>query len=389
MYNYSVRQMILLHLIEFNNIERSIEYGAPAEITQDGIAASVGITRSHASTALIRLRKAGLVTEGLSRIKGSRSKVKRKIYFLTEPGKTKITEFLAELRGSGVPESELKLELGINRLDSKAMAELPGPERRTAGMLCVTRKKLNRKDLGFDAGPAIPFDSKGNLWISPDARERLLETADPGEIRNWHSMAADLYRETDGLFERLYHLAKAGRLREAARLAETNRHRILETGTPDTLSALTEICSSKNTELCAETVLLALRLGFTDRAREILEMTDDPGRTVTGPLLAEILLRENRPGEALSAALDTYSGDVLSSLALGKCMNAAGRYEEALVYLRMCRKRMLESGCLFRMDEVLEEESAACRETGNATAAEALKTAAEASRKGIRGPDSP
>ena len=72
--------------------------------------------------------------------------------------------------------------------------------------------------------------------------------------------------------------------------------------------------------------------------------------------MAEILLCEGRPAEALEKALDVYRGDVPTALALGKCMATNGRHSEAVVYLRRCRNCMTETGCLFRLEEVLRWE---------------------------------
>ena len=105
-----------------------------------------------------------------------------------------------------------------------------------------------------------------------------------------------------------------------------------------------------------------------------------------GPAMSEILLAEGDSRGALDMALRSYTGDAMSALALGKAMNAAGRHEEALVYLTACRRRMVESGSLFRMDEEMEAEAEADEALGRRERASALRKAAEAARRlGFKG----
>jgi tetratricopeptide (TPR) repeat protein len=127
------------------------------------------------------------------------------------------------------------------------------------------------------------------------------------------------------------------------------------------------------------TALLSLRLDSVDNAKAVMGTAGDSDRAKA--MRAEILLAEDKTDEALDVALGCYSEDRYTSLALGKCMNAAGRHEEALVYLRMSRRRMMDSGCLFRLDEVIEQEAKADKALGRNERASMLEEAAKATRK--------
>ena len=78
----------LAHLHRFTYISRDIQYGAPFDITQDGIAIKLGISRSHASIVISKMMASGEVESSSSTIKKSSKMHKRKVYHLTNHGKT-------------------------------------------------------------------------------------------------------------------------------------------------------------------------------------------------------------------------------------------------------------------------------------------------------------
>ncbi|MBP5203129.1 MAG: hypothetical protein J6Z16_00565 [Candidatus Methanomethylophilaceae archaeon] len=376
MYDFSVRQLISLHLAKFGYLDPGIEFGAPIEITQDGVAAAAGITRAHACTVLLRMEKSGEVTIGLSRIKGSNCRVRRKVYFLTTLGKERVDRLLSDLEASGVPASELSTPPTVNRMSTDMMRGLSQKDRDTMGMLCVLRHNVARGDLESDP-PGLLYDGKGALVLKDEVRRRFLETGSEEERRRWHSLAADMCLDDDALVsERLHHLRMAGRRKEAARLAVGNVRRL--TGDGDAMDDLIDLCREIDDEgLRTMAATLALRSGDMRRAREALES----GGGQFGPVMSEVLLAEGDSKGALDMALRSYSGDAMSALALGKAMNAAGRHEEALVYLTTSRRRMMESGSLFRMDEEMEAEAEADEALGRKERASALRKAAEAARR--------
>jgi tetratricopeptide (TPR) repeat protein len=268
-------------------------------------------------------------------------------------------------------------------MSADSMRAMDQETRRTIGMLCVLRRRLNRAETGVD-GAGFPFDSKGNLSMNPESRERFLGTAEKEETESWHSAAADLYSGNwEDLPERLRHLALAGRNREALKLASKYRFKIADSGSADLLETVRILLgTAEDTELSMCAALLAVRLGNTGAAWEILGNAEENDRTEA--MKAETLLAEGKTEEALGTALNCYSTDCDTPLTLGKCMNAAGRHSEALVYIRAARRRMMESGCLFRLEEAAEEEAAANRALGRPERAGALEMSAEASKPDLR-----
>ncbi len=79
----TISDRIVLHLREHGRQKDS--YYLPPEVTQKGIAKSIGSTRAGVSFEVKRLVKEGYVEEGRRRITGSKQKMMS--YFLTEKGK--------------------------------------------------------------------------------------------------------------------------------------------------------------------------------------------------------------------------------------------------------------------------------------------------------------
>lgn len=78
----TVNEKVLLYLREFSKLK---DYSvSPFEITQPGIAESVGIRVNHVPRAIKQLKKLGYVEDLITHVRGSTKK--RKVHFLTESG---------------------------------------------------------------------------------------------------------------------------------------------------------------------------------------------------------------------------------------------------------------------------------------------------------------
>jgi len=77
-----VGERILVHLSGF--LRHADAYECPAEMTQDGIAAALSISRAHVALELKRLRTSGRVQERMAHVANARSR--RKVYDLTTAG---------------------------------------------------------------------------------------------------------------------------------------------------------------------------------------------------------------------------------------------------------------------------------------------------------------
>lgn len=78
-------EKVLLHLYRYRHISETEDFVIPNELTQNGIAEALGISRSHASILVSNLVEDGRVVCRKGRVKGS-EKNTRKVYFITPLG---------------------------------------------------------------------------------------------------------------------------------------------------------------------------------------------------------------------------------------------------------------------------------------------------------------
>jgi tetratricopeptide (TPR) repeat protein/nucleoside-triphosphatase THEP1 len=78
----TVEEKILVHLIQYTNFYDQWE--VPFDITQEGIAGSIGIARCNVSRAMKKLTTKAFIEEKIAHVKGAERR--RKVYFLTHNG---------------------------------------------------------------------------------------------------------------------------------------------------------------------------------------------------------------------------------------------------------------------------------------------------------------
>lgn len=102
----TVAERILIHLFQYHR--QRTEYESPDDVSQQGIARAVGISRAHAALELKKLKDRGQVEERTSHVRGASSR--RRVYFLTRPG---------EERARGIREGALGMEVQWFDLEGK------------------------------------------------------------------------------------------------------------------------------------------------------------------------------------------------------------------------------------------------------------------------------
>jgi tetratricopeptide (TPR) repeat protein/DNA-binding MarR family transcriptional regulator len=141
--NVTVGERILVHLSGF--LRHADAYEVPVEMTQDGIAAVLGLSRAHVALELKRLRTTGKIQERMAHVAHGRSR--RKVYELTPAGQeiarrmrdhartrsvrlsepaglreVSGSEAIEALRAAGLRESE-----AVQRVLAAEVVELPRP----------------------------------------------------------------------------------------------------------------------------------------------------------------------------------------------------------------------------------------------------------------------
>lgn len=94
----TVGERILVHLSGF--LRHADAYECPIEMTQDGIAASLALSRAHAALELKRLKAAGRVEERMAHVANAKSR--RKVYELTPSGQETARRMREHAKGRSV-----------------------------------------------------------------------------------------------------------------------------------------------------------------------------------------------------------------------------------------------------------------------------------------------
>lgn len=379
MTNLTLPEKVLLHVYRYRHIVETTEFMIPPEMTQNGISEAIGISRSHVSIIVGRLVDDGRLICRKGHVKGNDNSL-RKVYFITARGCEHCRKMLdGTLRRDDI---DTALPQNINYCCSSKLWSLPKEERDIVGGVLVLRCPVYRCDFDGTIPKLLPFDGGGRLNIKPETRDWFIRRADEDTMRSWHSIAADwCFDNGCDTRERLYHLYRSKRWHEATRLIQSNRYLFMDfpdKESRDIIHNLSEECEDCDLKLTA--ARMSLRLGDLSKAMDEAESVDVecPSR---GAMISEILLAEGKNAMALDSALESYVGDTDTAAALGMCMTANGRFDEAMTYLRRWEGEMRRTGCSFRMDELLATISEALRGLGEPERADELLSIAPYWRK--------
>ena len=231
----TVGERILFHLLQYTKYLDSFD--VPIDITQDGIAAALRISRAHAALELKKLKNAGEVKERLSHVK--RGRTKRKVYFLTMAGEARARQ--------------IKLYAEENDIDLTPYQDIrkcKGPElwsvldekfKPVVAMSCVFRKPFRREVLPDIATSLLPVDERGMVDLPKELKEYVLSVTDPEKARDYHSFAADYWLHWDDLKEVVYHLVCARRYADAEVLVFNHASELLLSPDEELLEAVSNI----------------------------------------------------------------------------------------------------------------------------------------------------
>ena len=202
----TVGERILVHLSGFLRHLDSFE--CPPEMTQDGIADALGISRAHVALELKRLRSAGRVEERMAHV--ANAKVRRKVYALTPSGQEiarrmrehartrSVTlrspegpqtvsgeEAIARLRKSGVREAEAVQRVLVDEVIDTSPPEPPKPSpppgRPFFGR--ATELRAAREWLAAEGAPMAVVVGVAGIGKSAFLREAIVGEARPLLLR--------------------------------------------------------------------------------------------------------------------------------------------------------------------------------------------------------------
>lgn len=352
--NATIRERALLHLNRFPNMTPGEIFNIPFDLTQDGIASVLGISRAHASLELKKLKEAGKVDDWLAHIRGSGSK--RKAYYLLPDGSAEAEMLKERFESAGVSVEAL---LDMKRCDPGVMWESLNPkDKETFGLACVFRVPIPRKTLPETNTGIIPADFYGMTCISDNVREKYLSIADPEKVKVWHSRAADWWMDNDDDDqERLYHLVRSGRNTEACKLMIRCSEEFLENPNEDLLNIMKEMSVIPKYREPAYNIRARVALDCMD-VDDALLSADVLGDFLTQDadmIRAEALIISGDPEKALKMSSDMFNKEPSSKTALiaAKALFKMKRYNEASEFLNSSSRVLSDNNDASRIDEIL------------------------------------
>lgn len=284
MTDFTIGERLLLHLHRYRSLDQNEIYNIPWELTQDGIATTLCISRAHASIELKKLKNKERVVEYQAHVKGG--KVKRYVYYLNPEGLKAADEVLKKAEKAGI---DVKTLLDLKCQDpTKAMSSMTEKDRRALGCACAFRVPVPLTIFKEHERAVIPSDVSGRTVISKDVRNRYLSAASPDDRREWHKFAADQwldntteltgYDEAFRATERTYHLLMAGRRSEACKKISSSTYDLMYIDDREFLDALLTVENppEKNLiDVLALTCEIAINVSDYKVARETAERLAD------------------------------------------------------------------------------------------------------------------
>ena len=361
----TVKQRILLHLARFPGYFPGDDYTIPFDLTQDGIASVVGITRAHASIDLKKLSETGYVIGWQAHLKGSRSK--RYVYALQPKGTAEAESLREEIENAGMTVDAL---LDMKRCDPEVKwRSLSAEDRETFGKACVLRMPVPRHDLPSTRTGVIPADYNGNIQIARETADMYLSKAGENSLRSWHCWAADYWLDRKNRTERLFHLISAGRNLEANWLAVRMKAEVLFTPSEDLLKTLTMIVPESGLEkniawLCAQTAIGCRNM---QKAREMAEKLRELDSPEYLTVISQIYLMTGNYRESRRFAENAFNaaGGVLPAVVLAESLLHIGDIDRAEEYAIMAGKETLRILDGAWIDEILRIRARIAYAKGN------------------------
>lgn len=207
---------MLLHLYRYRALNQNEIYNNPWELTQDGIATTLCISRAHASIELKKLRNKGRLSEHQVHVKGG--KVKRFVYYLNPDGLAAAAEVQRKADDAGV---DVKTLLDLKSQNATvALDGMTQKDRFALGCACAFRVPVPLTLFEEHERSIIPADVTGRTVIGKDVRSRYLSAVDESERKTWHGFAVNQWIDnhtdlndfdnTTRVIEKTYHLIMAG-----------------------------------------------------------------------------------------------------------------------------------------------------------------------------------
>ena len=325
----TIRERILLHLDRFILVNADEAFSAPWDLTQDGIATTLRISRAHASIELKKLKVADKIFDKHVHVKGG--KARRKSYFLTPLGIADVAKIKKSAADDGIDIMPL---LDMRRCDPNTLMDSIDEESRTTlGLACVFRCSIRRDELPDTRQAVIPVDAAGLISVSDDVKKRVLSVMTQDQISEMHSKAADYWLSKDRQ-ERLYHLVKAGRITDACRLLINDKDYFMDLMNEDLLNILeemNEIPERMISDVIPIKIATELEFGEISSAKKSAELLMTINREIGVLYMADVLsaMGDSDAAILILQSIGKYSDRIESNLRMARCLTDMSEFKKA------------------------------------------------------------
>ena len=348
----TIREKMLLHLDRFVAINPDDAFTAPWDLTQDGIATTLRISRAHASIELKKLKVADKIFDKHVHVKGG--KARRKSYFLTPLGMADVAKIKKSAEDDGIDIGPL---LDMRRCDPNALMDSIDEESQiTLGLACVFRCSIRRDDLPDTKQAVIPVDGAGMISISDDVKKRVLSVMTQEQISEMHSKAADYWLSKDRQ-ERLFHLVKAGRIIDACRLLINDKDYFMDLMNEDFLCILEdmkEIPERMMPEVLPIKIITELEFGEVKSAKKSAELLLNVNREIGALYMADVLsvMGDSDAAILILQSVGKYSDMIESDLRMARCLTDMSKFKEAEELLMNVKSAIALTGNAEKLTDV-------------------------------------
>ncbi len=341
----TIGERIILHLAQYSKFKD--DFDAPVDVSQDGIAEALRISRAHAAIELKKLKESALVDERIAHIR--RGNTKRKVYYLNRPGEDKANSLRAYADREGIqirPLLDLKKCLGPELWES-----LDPGFRPILAQACVFRSPFKRSSLPVTSISLLPEDKNGMVDIPETLRTSIPVLAQNSELRQYHSFAADYWLKEGNNRERLYHLVHSGRVKEAEMMVASKGPELLTSPDKDlydlvsVITAPAERYASRVYSAQGEAARGSMQFDKAlASANKLMGMTEEADRRAGVCLKARTLMDRGDLEESIAAYLAARSMTPLTDPKLecdySEALTRLRRFEEA----RQCLDKIVANG---------------------------------------------
>jgi pentatricopeptide repeat protein len=341
----TIGERIILHLAQYSKFRD--DFDAPVDVSQDGIAEALRISRAHAAIELKKLKESALVDEKIAHIR--RGNTKRKVYYLNKPGEDKANSLRAYADREGI---QIKPLLDLKKCQGPELwGSLDPSFHPILAQACVFRTPFKRSALPATSISLLPEDKNGMVDVPEALRTSIPALATKPELKQYHSFAADYWLKEGDSRERLYHLIHSGRMKEAEMMVASKGPELLASPDKDLYDLLSAITTpgekyaariySVQGEAARGSSQFDLALASADR---LMCMSGDADRRTGTCLRARTLMDRGELEECIPVYMAARSMTSLTDTPLecdyAEALTRLRRFEEA----RQCLEKMMANG---------------------------------------------